>query len=260
MPPSRRCGAVSDATPTGRVALVTGSTSGIGAAIARRLARDGYAVALHGRRPASDVEPLARELGAASYHPADLADAGAPAALVASVLARHGRLDVLVNNAGESIRIPHADLKAATPEVWRRMLDVNLVAPFRLVAEAEPALRRAAAANGRAAAVVNIGTHAGVRPKGASIPYAAAKAGLHHATRLLALTLGPDIRVNAVAPGLVETPMTADWTDAMELWKGRAPMRRPAKPEDIADLVAALVANDYVTGEIVLADGGLNLT
>ena len=81
-----------------------------------------------------------------------------------------------------------------------------------------------------------------------------------HATRLLALTLGPDIRVNAVAPGLVETPMTADWTEAMELWKERSPMRRPAKPDDIADLVAALVANDYVTGEIVLADGGLNLT
>lgn len=251
---------MSDATNRGRVALVTGSTSGIGAAIAARLARDGYTVALHGRRPAASVAALVREFGAASYHPADLADAAAPAALVGEVLARHGRLDVLVNNAGESVRIPHADLKAATPAVWRRMLDVNLVAPFQLVAEAEPALRRAAAASGRPASVVNIGTHAGVRPKGASIPYAAAKAGLHHATRLLALALGPDIRVNAVAPGLVETPMTADWSDAMDLWKTRAPMRRPAKPSDIADLVAALVANDYVTGEIVLADGGLNLT
>ncbi len=243
-----------------RVALVTGSTSGIGAAIAARLSRDGYAVALHGRRAVPEGEALARELGAASYHPADLADETAPAALLGSVLARHGRLDVLVNNAGESLRIPHADLKAATAAVWRRMLDVNLVAPFRLVAEAEAALRQAAEQGGRPACVINIGTHAGERPKGASIPYATAKAGLHHATRLLALALGPSIRVNAVAPGLVETPMTAGWSEAMALWQERSPMRRPAKPADIADLVAALVANDYVTGEIVLADGGLNLT
>jgi len=77
---------------------------------------------------------------------------------------------------------------------------------------------------------------------------------------LLALSLGPDIRVNAVAPGLVETPMTANWPDMLEMWKAKSPMKRPAKPEDIADLVAALCANDYVTGEIVIADGGLNLT
>jgi len=108
--------------------------------------------------------------------------------------------------------------------------------------------------------VVNIGTHAGVRPKGSSIPYAASKAALHHVTKLLALALAPDVRVNAVAPGLVETPMTANWPDMLETWKTRAPMRRPAKPEDIADLVAALCANDYVTGEIIVADGGLNLT
>jgi NAD(P)-dependent dehydrogenase (short-subunit alcohol dehydrogenase family) len=202
---------------------------------------------------------MAGELAGASYHQVDLADEQAARGLIASVLEHHGRLDVLVNNAGESIRIPHADLKAASPAVWRRMLDVNLIAPFVLVTEAELALRKSAR-EGRPACIVNIGTHAGVRPKGASIPYATAKAGLHHATRLLALALGPDIRVNGVAPGLVETPMTANWPEATELWKSRSPMRRPAKPDDIADLVAALVANDYVTGEIVIADGGLNLT
>ena len=242
-----------------RVALVTGSTSGIGAATARRLARDGYRVALHSRRSADVGQRMAGELVGASYHQADLADDQAIRDLVASVVKQHGRLDVLVNNAGESIRIPHADLKAATPAVWRRMLDVNLIAPFVLVTEAEPALRRSAQ-EGRPACIVNIGTHAGVRPKGASIPYATAKAGLHHVTRLLAVALGPAIRVNCVAPGLVETPMTASWAEATELWNTRSPMRRPAKPEDIADLVAALVANDYVTGEIVIADGGLNLT
>ncbi len=242
-----------------RVALITGSTSGIGAATARRLARDGYKVALHSRSSADVGKRMAAELAGASYHQADLADEQATRDLVASVLQRHGRLDVLVNNAGQSIRIPHTDLKAATPAVWRRMLDVNLIAPFVLITEAEPALRQSAEA-GRPAAIVNIGTHAGVRPKGASIPYATAKAGLHHVTRLLALALGPAIRVNCVAPGLVETPMGANWPEATELWNTRSAMRRPAKPEDIADLVAALVANDYVTGEIVIADGGLNLT
>ena len=173
-----------------RVALVTGSTSGIGAAIARRLAREGYAVALHGRRSADAGRAMAAELPGASYHQADLGDEAATRDLVAAVVKHHGRLDVLVNNAGEAIRIPHADLKAATPAVWRRMLDINLIAPFVLTAEAEPALRKSAE-SGRPACIVNIGTHAGVRPKGASIPYAAAKAGLHHATRLLALAWGP---------------------------------------------------------------------
>jgi NAD(P)-dependent dehydrogenase (short-subunit alcohol dehydrogenase family) len=241
-----------------RVALVTGSTSGIGAATARRLARDGYKVALHSRSSADTGKRMVGELAGASYHQADLADERAARDLVADVLTHHGRLDVLVNNAGQSIRIPHADLKAATPAVWRRMLDVNLIAPFVLVTEAEAALRKSAE-DGRPACIVNIGTHAGVRPKGASIPYATAKAGLHHVTRLLALALGPAIRVNCVAPGLVETPMGANWPEATELWNTRSAMRRPAKPEDIADLVAALVANDYVTGEIVIADGGLNL-
>ena len=237
-----------------RVALITGSTSGIGAAIARRLTKDGYTVALHSGRSVEAGQKMAKELPGSSYHQADLADETATRALVADVLDRHGRLDVLVNNAGLSIRIPHTDLKAATPVLWRQMLDVNLISPFILVAEAETALRRARGC------VVNIGTHAGVRPKGSSIPYAASKAALHHVTKLLALALAPDIRVNAVAPGLVETPMTANWPDMLETWNTRSPMRRPAKPEDIADLVAALCANDYVTGEIIVADGGLNLT
>ncbi len=242
-----------------RVALVTGSTSGIGAAIARRLAGDGYVVALHSRSSVDVGQAMALELKGASYHQADLGDETAARDLVAGVLKRHGRLDVLINNAGLSIRIPHTDLKAATPALWRQMLDVNLIAPFVLVAEAEAALRRSAG-GGRPASIVNIGTHAGARPKGSSIPYAASKAALHHVTRLLALSLGPDIRVNCVAPGLVETPMTANWPDMLETWKARSPMKRPAKPEDIADLVVALCANDYVTGEIVIADGGLNLT
>jgi NAD(P)-dependent dehydrogenase (short-subunit alcohol dehydrogenase family) len=139
------------------------------------------------------------------------------------------------------------------------MYELNVIAPFRLIAAAESTLR-AASALGRPASIVNISSHAGVRPKGASIPYAASKAALNHVTRLLAVALAPDIRVNAVAPGLVDTPLTATWTEAQHLWKDRAPLHRSANPSDIAQLVAMLVASDYLTGEILLADGGLNLT
>jgi len=244
---------------TRRVALVTGSTSGIGAAIARRLSRDGFAVALHSRSSASAGADLAKELGAASYTQADLGQEAQARDLVKTVLARHGRLDVLVNNAGITEFVAHGDLAKATPEIWRRLYEVNMIAPWILVTEAEAALR-AGAASGKPGAIVNISSHAGVRPKGSSIPYAASKAALNHATKLLAITLAPDIRVNAVAPGLVDTPMTAGWTAAQDLWRTRAPMRRGAQPAEIADIVALLIANDYVTGEILIADGGLNLT
>ncbi|RQR74517.1 SDR family NAD(P)-dependent oxidoreductase [Burkholderia sp. Bp9012] len=240
------------------VALVTGSTSGIGAAIARRLAADGYAVILHSRNSAATGRAMARELGAA-YVQADLADDAQRVRLIRDAVAVHGRLDVLVNNAGVSRVIPHDDLAAATPDVWHEMHEINVIAPFRLVAEAQPALLEAAS-SGRAGCVINVSSHAGVRPKGASIPYAAAKAALNHTTRLLARTLAPAIRVNAVAPGLVDTPLTADWTAAQQLWREHAPMRRAATPDDVAQTVAMLVASDYVTGEIVMLDGGLNLT
>jgi NAD(P)-dependent dehydrogenase (short-subunit alcohol dehydrogenase family) len=241
------------------VALVTGSTSGIGAAIARRLSQDGFAVVLHSRSSAEAGRKLVDELEVAAYVQADLAVDADRVRLVQEAVARWGHLDVLINNAGVSRVVPHSDLAAATEAIWHELHDVNVVAPFRLVAEAETALRQSAK-KGRSASVVNISSHAGVRPKGASIPYAASKAALNHMTRLLAATLAPDIRVNAVAPGLVDTPLTAEWTAAQELWHERSPMRRAARPEDIAQIVAMLVASDYVTGEIIIADGGLNLT
>lgn len=234
------------------VALVTGSTSGIGEAVARRLAGDGYQVVVHSGSSVEAGERLAGELGG-RYLQADLSDADAALATVGAALADVGRLDVLVNNAGISRPIPHADLAAATIQEWREVLEVNLISPFALVTAAAPYLREARGC------VVNVSSHAGVRPKGSSIPYAASKAGLNHVTRLLAAALGPDIRVNAVAPGLVDTPLTADWTAAQELWRERSPMRRAATPEDVAGLVADLVASDYLTGEVVLMDGGLNL-
>ena len=242
-----------------RVALVTGSTSGIGAAIAHRLAATGHAVVLHSRHSVEAGRAMAAGMRQAVYVQADLAVEADRVRLVDEAMAAWGQLDVLVNNAGISKVIPHGDLAAATSAVWHELHEINVVAPFHLVALAEPALRQAAG-RGRAGSVVNISSHAGVRPKGASIPYAASKAALNHVTRLLALSLAPEIRVNAVAPGLVDTPLTADWTAAQALWRERAPMRRAASPQDIADAVAMLVASDYLTGEVLLSDGGLNLT
>jgi NAD(P)-dependent dehydrogenase (short-subunit alcohol dehydrogenase family) len=245
---------------TRRVALVTGSTSGIGAAIARRMAADGFAVVLHSRASAEIGREMAAALPDAAYVQADLAVDAERSRLIEQATAHRGRLDVLVNNAAISWRIPHEDLGAATPEVWEQMMNVNVIAPWRLITAAEAVLRQTAASTGRPAAILNVTSHAGVRPKGGAIPYAASKAALNHVTKLLAITLAPAIRVNAVAPGLVDTPMTAGWDAAQALWRERAPMHRSAQPAEIAEIAAMLIASDYVTGEVVLVDGGLNLT
>lgn len=170
-----------------------------------------------------------------------------------------GQLDVLVNNAGISRVIAHSDLASASSTVWHELNEVNVVSPFHQVALAESALRDAARYR-RAGCVVNISSHAGTHPKGAAIPYAVSKAALNHMTRLLAVSLGPEIRVNAVVPGLVDTPLTAERTGAQELWRIRGSMCRAASPDDIAKAVVMLVESDYLTGEILLSDGGLNLT
>jgi len=235
-----------------KVALVTGSASGIGEATARRLAADGMTVVVHSRSSREAGLALAEELGG-SYLQADLADEAEAAGLVPRALEAHGRLDVLVNNAGISWPVPHAEMDALSAGDWRRILDVNLIAPWLLCTAALPALRESHGC------VVNVTSHAGVRPKGSSIAYAASKAALNHVTKLLAAALGPDVRVNAVAPGLVDTPMTASWTAAQELWRTASPMRRAARPADVADLVSTLVHHGYITGEVILLDGGLNL-
>ena len=236
-----------------KVALVTGSSSGIGAEIARRLGADGYTVVVNSRSSVEAGQAVAAEIGG-SYLQADVGDETAARQLIVDVLEQHGRLDVLVNNAGTTEVIPHPDLKAATPEIWRRLYDVNVIAPFVLVTAAEEALR---AAKG---CVVNMSSLAGVKPIGSSsIPYAASKAAFNHQTRLLAKALGPDIRVNAVAPGLVETPWTEDWTDLHALVQRMAPLKRSGAPDDVAEVVMGLIRSTYVTGQVVVVDGGLGL-
>jgi NAD(P)-dependent dehydrogenase (short-subunit alcohol dehydrogenase family) len=238
----------------GRVALVTGSSSGIGAAVARRLALEGVHVVVNSRSSVEEGTAIATEIGG-TYLQSDVSDPDAARALVAAVTEAHGRLDILVNNAGTTQVIPHADLEAATPEVWMRLYATNVVAPFVLTTVAMPALR--AAPHG--GAVVNIGSLAGLRQTGSSIPYAASKAALHHQTRLVAAVVGPEVRVNAVAPGLVETPWTADWAAVHEAVRSGTPMRRVATPDDVADVVLAQITSPLITGEVWSVDSGLGL-
>jgi NAD(P)-dependent dehydrogenase (short-subunit alcohol dehydrogenase family) len=231
--------------------MVTGSSSGIGAQVARRLAADGHDVVVTSRTEETG-RAVAAEVGG-SYLQADLSQPDQATDLVRRVLDLHGRLDVLVNNAGTTEVIPHTDLAAATPEVWRRLYEVNVIAPFVLVTAAEQALREAKGC------VVNVSSLAGVKPTGSSIPYAASKAALNHQTRLLAKALGPDVRVNAVAPGLVTTPWTQDWDELHQLVSALAPLRRVGTPDDVAEAVLGLVRSTYATGQVLVLDGGMHL-
>ncbi len=242
-----------------RVALVTGSTSGIGMAIAKQLAEEGFTVAFHSKSSVLVGQSLARAYPGAAYFQADLSDQNQSRSLITEVLSRYSRLDVLVNNAGISATIPHSALKEATPEIWRSLYEVNVIAPWTLIAEAEMALRQSSTRE-CPSCILNISSHAGIRPKGASIPYSATKAALNHMTKLLAMSLAPQIRVNAIAPGLVDTPMSKNWTAARKLWAERSPMGRGAQPAEIAQIASILVSSHYLTGEIIIADGGLNLT
>lgn len=239
-----------------RVALVTGSTSGIGKAVAERFAADGMQVVINSVKSVDAGQAMVAALGEdrAHYVQGDVAEPIDAQRLVDETVSRFGRLDVLVNNAGTTVRIPHDDFATASPEVFRRLYDVNVVGTWQTTVAAIPHLR----ASGTGC-IVNVTSLAGVRPTGSSIPYAVSKAGMNHLTLLLANTLAPTVRVNAVAPGLVDTPWTADWGDLHEAIKVVAPMQRAAQPEDVAEVVAAQVASTYVTGQIWVIDGGLTL-
>ena len=149
---------------------------------------------------------------------------------MAAALERWGRLDTLVNNAGTTAVIPHHDLEAASVDVWRRIFEVNVFGTWAMTVAAMPALREAHGS------IVNVASVAGVRPTGSSIPYAASKAALNHMTVLLAKVVGPEVRVNAVAPGLVDTPWTADWDVVREVVRQVAPLKRSGQPEDVAEV------------------------
>ena len=188
----------------GAVAIVTGGGTGIGRAVCLDLARAGArGVVVNYSRSAADAEETAQrvaELGPEAVAPrAAVASDAACREMVEAAVARFGRLDVLVNNAGTTHLIAHPDLEAVTAEVWNDIVGVNLVGTFQCSRAAAAELRRARGA------IVNVSSIAGWRPSGSSIPYAVSKAGLTQLTRLLARVLAPEVRVNSVSPGLVTT-------------------------------------------------------
>jgi ketoreductase RED2 len=236
-----------------KAALVTGSSSGIGAAVARAFAEDGHDVLVNSSSSREAGETLAAEVGGA-YAQADIADKAAVEAMVAAAVERFGRLDVVVNCAATTAVIPFDDLDAVTPEVWQRILGVNLIGTWNVIAAAVPHLRE-----GEGGQVINVSSSSAERPMGSSIPYSVSKAGVNHMTRMLAKALGPEVRVNAVAPGMVDSPWTADWDAAREMVQEQVAMRRVGLPEDIAAACRMVARATYMTGAVVTVDGGLSL-
>ncbi len=238
----------------GRVAIVTGSSSGIGEQIARRLSALGASVIVNSSSSVADGRKVAESLETQSlYVQADISDKRAAVNLIDTTINRFGKLDILINNAGWTTLIPHHDLDALTDEIFEKTFDVNVFGTWWLTKAAMPFLKSSADGN-----VVNITSVAGLRPIGSSIAYAMTKAALNHMTLLLAKSCSP-VRVNAVAPGLVKTPWTQDWQNQHDNVASVAPLHRSATPDDCAEAVIGLIRNKYATGQILAIDGGLSL-
>jgi ketoreductase RED2 len=239
----------------GKVALVTGSSSGIGAATARLLADAGAVVVINSATSVDAGRALAAELPGASYVQGDVADEAQAQALVATTVARHGGLDILVNNAGTTAVIAHPDLAAATPDIWRRIFGVNVIGTWQVTVAAVPHLKSSGAG-----CIVNVSSLAGHRAVGSSIPYAASKAALSHMTVLLANVVGPEIRCERRGPPAWSTRRgRRSGDDVRAFVRAQAPLQRSGTAEDIAEVIMALVTARYVTGDVVLVDGGLHL-
>jgi len=240
-----------------RVALVTGASRGIGRAIAIDLAKDGCDLALFGRDTAALAETTAAIIAArpdavVSSHAVDVADEGAHNAAVADVLAKHGRIDIAVANAGQSIdglilRFKSADLE--------QLLNVNLKSAFYLTAAvAKPMMKQ------RAGSIVLVSSIVGVAGSAGQSIYAATKAGLLGLGKSLAKELGSrSIRVNMVAPGYIETAMTAEIPEAArDHYLKTIPLGRAGTPDDVAGAVTFLASDSarYITGQTLVVDGG----
>lgn len=238
---------------TGRTALVTGSTRGIGRAIASSLAAAGARVAVVGRERARAVEAAAELGGEAAGFAADMGDPPAVAALVAEVEEAFGRIDILVNNAGltrDNILFRLRD------EDWNAVLDANLRGAFLAIRSASRGMIKR-----RWGRVINIASVVGITGNKGQANYAASKAGLIALTKSVAKELGSrNVLVNAVAPGFIDTDMTAALTaEARAALAGQIPLERLGTPEDVAAAVTFLASEhaSYITGQTLVVDGGM---
>ncbi len=246
----------------GRTALVTGGASGIGLATVEMLAANGCKVAInHLADDARGAEQVAR-LKAAGLDviaaPGDVGCAQDGPRMVEQAVRDLGRLDYLVNNAGtpgtRSIIRPQ-ELDRLTDELWDTVLKVNLLGVFRCTKAAAPALRVARGA------VVSVASIAGLDSPGSSMAYGATKAGVINLTKNLARSLAPEVRVNAIAPGAVDSTWMVEWTEERrQASADKALLKRRCQPEDLAEVMVFLLAGAaMVTGQTVVVDGGLTL-
>jgi 3-oxoacyl-[acyl-carrier protein] reductase len=238
-----------------KVALVTGSATGVGRACAVRFARLGFAVVVNYSKSEVDARETAELVRACGVpvllHRATVADDEQVREMVARTQAELGGLDVLVNNAGMTHFIPHTDLDALTDAVWDEIFQVNLKGAFYCTRAAMPLLQ---ASKG---CVVNVSSVAGLTGQGSSVPYCASKAALNCLTQSLARAFGPDVRVNAVAPGPILTRWLAGREVQVERYLEQAPLKRAADPNDIADAVVYLATGTALTtGQVLVVDGG----
>ena len=251
---------------SGRVALVTGGATGIGAATALALAKAGAAgVAINYRTAKKEAEKVSaqvRKTGArALCVKADVKSDEEVRRMVGEVKKYFRRLDVLVNNAGVTHWVPVKDLESVTDDIWDDILDVNLKGAFRCARAAAPLLGKSRGM------IVNVASISGVIAPAtmSSLAYGTAKAALIHLTRGLAVALAPEVRVNAVAPAFTDTPwMKKHYGGNYRQVTARAaegyPLKRIAKTEDIAGAIVGLVTGgDFVTGQTLIVDGGLSL-
>ncbi|AKM29228.1 oxidoreductase [Pandoraea faecigallinarum] len=253
------------------VCLVTGAATGIGAATALRFAQDGWAVAINNfddstRSAAEAVAAQCRETGAQTLVvDADVGDDAACRRMADAVGARWGRLDALVNSAGTTRVIAHTDLEAIDAAEFERIYRVNLIGMFQMTRAATPWLRERAAGAG-SASVINVSSLASLNGTGSSIAYAASKGAVNSLTLSLARSLAPHVRVNAIAPGMVDDGLLRRvlgddaYGRVVDGMRENAPLKRVSQPAEIAELAWFLAARaPAMTGQVLAIENGLLL-